>query len=119
MSSLIPKFFRLPGITKKTVAVGIGAGVAATTATHPFEQAQIGTENLPKYVAIRDADGKVIGSQKNPARFGTLRIPGTNKKWEFDKGDSGEHYLARLPKGIAGWGASTIAGAAIKARFFK
>lgn len=96
-------------IDKEDVAKGIIGGAAATVATHPFEQAQIGTENLRKTVDVRDSQGKLLYRKKNPARYGTVKLPG-GREWEFDKGNSGEHLLARLPKGIAGWGASTIIG---------
>ena len=110
----VGKFFRT------TVAPGLITGVAATTATHPFEQAQIGTENLPRRVDIRDASGKVTGSKPNPARFGTFKVPFSKKEIEFDKGDSLQHYAARVPKGIAGWGTLSLLGAGLKKmRFFR
>lgn len=89
---------------------GIIGGTAAAAATHPFEMAQIGTQNLPKTIDIRDQYGNVIGQQKNPARYGKFKIPFSQKEIEFDKGDSWQHFLARVPKGIASWGAGFLVG---------
>jgi len=110
----ISKFFKQEAIPS------VIGGVAATAATHPIEQGQIGTSHLPKKVPLRDEYGNVVSMVKNPARYGTIDIPFTDEDYEFDKGDSSEHFLARVPKGIAGWGAALTAKNLItKAKYFK
>ena len=96
----------------KNVALFAIPGIAATTLTHPFEHAQVGRQEYPKLITIKDAGGIKI-TKRNPARYAKLEFPGV-KPIEYDRGSSWQHFLSRVPKGLAGGATSVYLGIRLK-----
>ena len=73
-------------------------GAFQAVVSHPFEHAQTGRQGVPKYITVKDRHGIVV-TQKNPARFASVKIPAL-KPIQYDRGDYGQHLIARIPKSM-------------------